>query len=368
MANLSTLRTPLKAIDKNISRRGPELTPYERGRIAGAQVAGMSPREIELQMKHSRGAIRSTIALEILRSNGNSLPRRGRPLVYNERDRRTMLRNLRSYPKLTFQQRREDTGLKMSNTYIKDLARAEGIHHWRAKKRPELTVKSAADRLLWCKIREHWTVDMWRQYMFSDECSAERGKGQEQEWVYGCPADKWKPEFVTTYKAGKQMRVMVWAAFWGKAERTKLYILERDFESKKHGYTANSYIDVLEARVLEHYHDDLVFMQDNAPIHTAKKVKEWFEQHGIRTTDWPPYSPDLNPIENAWHALKVLANKMFPDIMNATGKSEEDRKKVEEALSKAWDALPDSLFDSLIESMPRRIQACIAAKGWHTKY
>ena len=54
------------------------------------------------------------------------------------------------------------------------------------------------------------------------------------------------------------MRVMVWAAFWDKAERSKLFVLERDFESKNHGYSANSYIEVLEDRVLEHYHDDLI--------------------------------------------------------------------------------------------------------------
>jgi transposase len=41
-------------------------------------------------------------------------------------------------------------------------------------------------------------------------------------------------------------------------------------------------------------------MQDNASIHTAKKVKDWFMGNGIITTDWPPYSPDLNPIEHAW--------------------------------------------------------------------
>jgi transposase len=40
-------------------------------------------------------------------------------------------------------------------------------------------------------------------------------------------------------------------------------------------------------------------MQDNASIHTAHKVKDWFEENGIQTTDWPPYSPDLNPIEHA---------------------------------------------------------------------
>jgi hypothetical protein len=57
--------------------------------------------------------------------------------------------------------------------------------------------------------------------------------------------------------------------------------LERDFESKKYGYTANSYIEVLEARVLEDYYDSLIFIQDNAPIHIVGKVKEWFEENSI---------------------------------------------------------------------------------------
>jgi hypothetical protein len=59
---------------------------------------------------------------------------------------------------------------------------------------------------------------------------------------------------------------------------------------------------------------------------------------------------------------------MFLDIINAKGETEQDHINIEEALSKAWDALPDSLFESLIESMPRRIEAYIKANGWHIKY
>jgi hypothetical protein len=59
---------------------------------------------------------------------------------------------------------------------------------------------------------------------------------------------------------------------------------------------------------------------------------------------------------------------MFLEIMNCLGELEEDRRNLEEALKVAWEALPDSLFESLIESMPQRSEACIAANGWHTKY
>jgi hypothetical protein len=96
-------RTPLRDVDGNRRGRGPELTPYQRGRIEGARIAGMSPREIELSIKHLRGTVRGILALETLRTNGSSIPRKGRPLLYSNRDRRIMLKNLRSYPKLIFQ-------------------------------------------------------------------------------------------------------------------------------------------------------------------------------------------------------------------------------------------------------------------------
>ena len=76
-------------------------------------------------------------------------------------------------------------------------------------------------------------------------------------------------------------------------------------------------------------------MQDNALIHTAKTVKDQFQENGVQTTDWPPYSLDLNPIENAQSTLKKLAIKMFLEVMTSTGKSEEDIKAVEEALKAA---------------------------------
>lgn len=207
---------------------------------------------------------------------------------------------------------------------------------------------------------------MWKKYMWSDECSIERGRGKQNEWVFRTPLQKWDTEMIQTYGTGKDIKTMVWGCFWGDG-RSSLYILERDFESKKHGYSANSYIEVLDAQVAQHHREDLIFMQDNAPIHTARKVREWFREQGVRTTDWPPYSPDLNPIEHLWWELKKKVFEDYPELQTG-GKGEGDIQALEEACKEAWDNLPQKLLDSLIASMPRRVEACIAAKGWHTKY
>ena len=44
------------------------------------------------------------------------------------------------------------------------------------------------------------------------------------------------------------MKTIVWACFWDY-RRTGLYIINRDFEAKKHSYSTNSYLEVLDAKV-----------------------------------------------------------------------------------------------------------------------
>ena len=157
-------RTPLRAIDGN-GVRGKDLTPYMRGKIVGMANNGASPAEIQVRYKVSRGAVRGSIARDSTRPEGISVPCPGCPPTYTERDERMMLRNLRLYPKSTFDERRKECGLNMSNSTIKRLARKHGLHHWRAKKRPELTEEHAAARLFWCKCRAHWGIEEWKIYM-----------------------------------------------------------------------------------------------------------------------------------------------------------------------------------------------------------
>ena len=77
-----------------------------------------------------------------------------------------------------------------------------------------------------------------------------------------------------------------------------MVVIERDKEAPKGGYSTKSYIKVLEDQIPRIYEPGLQFMQDNAPIHTAKIVAKWFKEN-VEVINWPPYSPDLNPIKHA---------------------------------------------------------------------
>jgi len=54
--------------------------------------------------------------------------------------------------------------------------------------------------------------------------------------------------------------------------------------------------------------EDVVVM-DNLSAHKAQGVREAIEAAGARLVYLPPYSPDLNPIENMWSKVKALLRK-----------------------------------------------------------
>ena len=140
-----------------------------------------------------------------------------------------------------------------------------------------------------------------------------------------------------------------------------------DALAKRNGYTSLSYTRALEEGLRDYYRPGELFMQDNALIHTAHHSREWLELHGVHTIDWPPYSPDLNPIEHLWWSLKKELYKRKPHLDHMGG-SESDWAEFEMGLKEAWAAIPEKLVRSLITSMPRRINAVLQARGYQTRY
>jgi transposase len=108
-------------------------------------------------------------------------------------------------------------------------------------------------------------------------------------------------------------------------------------------------------------------MQDGAGIHRSRAVADFLHRHHINAIDWPPYPPDLNPIEHLWFRLKRSMNKNYPEHNNYS-KAQDEWDRFCEALKECWRRIPNELIESLILSVPRRLEACRQARGWQTKY
>ncbi|GFY31454.1 transposable element Tcb2 transposase [Trichonephila clavipes] len=103
-----------------------------------------------------------------------------------------------------------------------------------------------------------------------------------------------------------------------------------------------------------------LFMDDNAPCHRTVDVEQLLESEDIERMDWPARSPDLNPIEHVWDFLdRRLAARTLPPVTI---------RELRLALQEEWAAMPQQLIDTLILSIGRRCETCLAVRGDYIPY
>ncbi len=122
-----------------------------------------------------------------------------------------------------------------------------------------------------------------------------------------------------------------------------MIIMERDPTSPRGGYSTKSYIWALEEGLIPNYEGGRFFLQDNARIHTSRAAQAWFLENNIWVQDHPAHSPDLNPIEHVWKAMKAILHRKYPDL-HLLKDNEADIAVVKAALKDAWAAIPSEPY------------------------
>ncbi|GFT51040.1 transposable element Tcb1 transposase [Trichonephila clavipes] len=86
--------------------------------------------------------------------------------------------------------------------------------------------------------------------------------------------------------------------------------------------------------------------------------EKWLLYHCRNQLNTPPQSPDINVIENLWSHLERAVQKH-----QITSK-----EQLKSVLQEEWRNIAHETTRHLVESMPRRLEAVISAKGYPTKY
>ena len=249
------------------------------------------------------------------------------------------------------------------------ILREANIKKWLAKSRPRLKPEHVAKRLRWATVHKDWTVEDFKRVIWSDECSVDKSKDPRQQWVFREPGEKWLADCIHRKEKDKRISLMVWGCFWGQ-RRGPLVCITQNINKTRYVRLLRRYLfPVINQMIsLGIQLEDILFQQDNASVHKAYSVMDWFQRNFIEVEEHPPYSPDLNPIEDAWVELKKRLHQQYPRIGDTPGGKEAVKRRLAHVLPLVWETIPEEFFEKLWRSMPDRVAAVLEAREDHTKY
>ena len=348
---------------------GKYLSGFDKGQIQGMRNMGSSIKQIAQTL----GRNRKTIGDYLKKANQlppgefpKVAPKSGRPRKITERGQLIMKKAFQKSPRKTCKGLKIEqpdlfghVSRKTLSTYcIRDLNMPSRV----ARKKPLLTLVHMQKRLAFAKKYRDWKAEDWLNIVWSDESTFQvnhemprnvRRPLYKKGMVLGYPYHEKYLKVTVKHQAS----VMVWACFSGKAGLGSLYFVPKGKIMNAKDYLEN----ILKEKVLLtlEVHGASYFQQDGAPVHTAKICKNWLSDNEVNVLDWPPQSPDLNPIENMWYKMKQqLENYDTRSI-----------SKLQEAIKNMW--CKDINLDTFIKyasTMPSRIKEVLKNKGGVTHY
>lgn len=328
------------------------LTEREVGRIQGLFEAGNNKKEIHRLTGHSARSIRNAL----VRKQGHT--RKPRVLAKVEARRElvkkvaaeTKVVNGKVLPKnpsvTSVGMALRKAGVKVSRgTVHKDLV---VTHDTRV--RPLVPFEEGENKEARLLLKRRYLRTAGRRFIFSDEhFITTNDHTTKRMWVPKRAPGQAKIRPIPRVRKSRfnVPSVMIWASIGYDLKGPLVFIDKRKTEEGKTlGMNSQRYIRVCLAKLVPMLQPHHIFMQDGARPHTANKTKAYLEGKGVNMLDgWPPYSPDLNPIENLWHYLDERIAERVP-------RSLVELKRI---AREEWDKIPQETINNYVLSFKKRI-------------
>ncbi|GFV08942.1 transposable element Tcb2 transposase [Trichonephila clavipes] len=220
-----------------------------------------------------------------------------------------------------------------------------------------LTPAHRRRRSLWCWEHWNWRDNEWGRVLFTDESRFSLSSDSHRILIWN---EREAAIIPPTSLKGTGMEVAVFP--FGEAS---CLVVVQTFTSSTQVQSTGP---VIVTRFIFHMCVffrgamglQFLFMDDNAPCHRTVAAEQLLESEDIERMDWPARSPDLNPIEHVWDFLgRRLAARTLPPVTI---------RELRLPLQDEWAAMPQQLIDTLILSMGRRCDTCLAVRRDHIPY
>lgn len=336
-----------------------ETTAEERKIIINLYKDQKSEREIAKIVSRPRSTINSII--KYFKSTGTIHydARSGRPTKVNDRLRNAIIREVKVNPRISAPKIATNVAgsvnVNITPQTVRNVLHRRGYHGRVSRRKFLVTKVNKGKRMKFALDHADKPQTFWNKVIWSDESKFELFKSKGKVIVWRKNGTALKPKNLTpTVKHGGGS-VMVWGCMTASGVGKLEFI-----DGKMDQYV---YKNILRKNLLAsarqlNIETDFVFQQDNDPKHTARSVKNWLDTHVENVLEWPPQSPDLNPIEHLWDHLD---GKIRENVITNVG-------QLKSVIQKEWSEILADVTRNLVNSMPRRLQAVRNTKGNPTKY
>lgn len=339
--------------------RKRDLSSEERTAICALKDQNFSNRNIARQVGCSEKAVRNTLILRATNKDlrGNKF-KSGRKAKLSSAEMRKMVidvkRDRHRSSSTIAAEIKNATGKIIHPSTVRRLLYKYGLQGRIARRKPFISAKNRKKRLSFALKHQHWTPEQWNKVFWSDEKKFSRCGSDGRQYIRRYSHEEYALNCLQGTTQGQGGSILMWAGFSAYGTGPIVRMIGK--------VNATDYKELLENVVEPYFFDHLpigaIFQQDNAPIHTAKSVKSWMQDHMPCVLDWPPQSPDLNPIENLW---PIVARK-------AAEKQPQNVEELERAVVMSWQEISVAQCQRLAHSMPRRCAAVLKSYGYPTRY
>lgn len=328
--------------------RSKDLSQSDKEVIVHLAAENWTHVKIALKINRPRSTVTSFLNNRALRKTRKSC---GRKKALSQRTKRR-ISSLAVKNKLSSRKIHQLTNLTVSHSTIYRALRSnKNIKYGKLKRETKLTERHIKARMMWAKKYQTFSTE-WKNVLFSDE---KKWNLDGPDGYYSFWQDK-RSNSVMSQVPNCRHSIMVWGCF-SSNKKLDLHIINDKMDSQK-------YQSILEKRIkplfMSRNTSNLLFQSDNAPVHVSCSTNKWLSNNGINCIDWPPVSPDLNPIENLWG---ILSQRIYGNGTVFTCKSD-----LEKAIRREWAKIAPSTLSSLSESMKDRVFDLIKCNGKRIKY
>lgn len=327
--------------------RGLAVPPYIHTKIREMRENGATIQEIMEEYCVSRSSVFRACHPPCQPQNP-----RGRPRSLTPSDRRRLFALSRRNPTKSARVLARLAGISCSSRTIQRELRKKDFVRVRVKKMPQVTPQVAVKRIAFAKEHLPKGGQFWSRVIFSDEkkWNLKGNDGYVSIWK-----EKTR-EYTFETDLRRRPGIMVWGAICANGA---VYICRIKGKIK-----ASTYQRMLEEEIfgqdLTNLPEDFIFQQDNAPVHVARSSMDYFERKQIQLLEWPPYSPDLNIIENVWG---IVSHKVYED-----GKEYKSADELWESVCHHFLTISYETIKELYRSIPERLISVIEMGGKRTAY